>query len=86
MWAQKILLSQLLWNELEIQFSLPKRTNDSGLKLPEEKNSSIAMELKMGVTRARKSFSRSLRSGQILDPTPVHHAVFSSLEEFLNGN
>jgi hypothetical protein len=39
--AQKILRSRVLWNELEIQFSLPKRTNDSGLKLPEAKNSSI---------------------------------------------
>jgi hypothetical protein len=84
--AQKILRSQLLWNELEIQFSLPKRTNDSGLKPPEEKNSSIAMELKIGVARARKSFSRPSGSGRILDPTPVHHAAFSSLEEFLNEN
>jgi hypothetical protein len=33
-----------------------KRTDDSGLKLSGEKNSSIAMELEMDVTRARKFF------------------------------
>jgi len=52
----KILLSQLLCNELEIQFSLHKRTDDSGLKLLEEKNSSIAMELGMDMARARRAF------------------------------
>jgi hypothetical protein len=49
-------LRKLLWNEFEIRFSLPKRTDDSSLKLPEEKNSFIAMELEIGLARTRKCF------------------------------
>jgi hypothetical protein len=40
--VQKILLSQALGRELEMQFPLPERTNRSGVKPLDEQNSSIA--------------------------------------------
>jgi hypothetical protein len=53
---QKVLPSQSLRNEFEIQFSLFRRANDSGVKLPDKKNSPITMELRMAMTPARKVF------------------------------
>jgi hypothetical protein len=84
-YASGILLSELLWSELEIQLPLLKRRKDSGLKLPKEKNSSMAAGPGIPVTPARKKLSH-FASGTDSRSTPGHQAIFSSLEQFLNDN
>jgi hypothetical protein len=54
--VQKILLSQAIGRELEMQFPLPERTNRSGVKPLDEQNSSIAMELGMSLTAGTKVY------------------------------
>jgi len=62
--VEKILLSQALGRQLEMQFPLPERTNCSGVKPLDEHNSSIAMELGIPLaTTAKVYLLHCLRDG-----------------------
>jgi hypothetical protein len=76
--AQKIAFSQKLCNELEIQFSYATQRNESGVKLLEEKNSSIAKELGFSVATVRKVFL-AFPARWFSDTDPGDQAVFWSL-------
>jgi hypothetical protein len=77
-YVQQILLSQLLCNELEIQFSLPKRPFDLGMKHPEENNSCIVMKLGMTMTRTRKFFSCIMCGKNSRSISPASGDIFTA--------